>query len=113
MIPKIKAVVYGRYYYPEIFTFDSRSVSFQSKTGYLYTEIFGFFTGVYDSTTWEDLTEKERSDWTLAGNMPSDWKGKEIYEGDVMDYPPNDDEDDPRCPICCDIRRRILQEKIS
>lgn len=43
------------------------------------------FTGLYDATTWEELTENERSQWTRGGNMSSEWKGKEIYEGDIID----------------------------
>jgi len=42
------------------------------------------FTGLHDSTKWEDLTEHEREQWTRQGNMPSRWKGKEIYEGDIF-----------------------------
>jgi hypothetical protein len=41
------------------------------------------FTGLYDNTKWADLTENEREQWTLNGNMPSEWKGREIYEGDI------------------------------
>lgn len=44
------------------------------------------FTGLYDSTTWEQLTESEREDWTRSGNMPSKWKGKPIYEGDIINF---------------------------
>ena len=40
------------------------------------------FTGLYDATTWDELTEDERAEWTRSGNMPSEWKGKPIYEGD-------------------------------
>ncbi len=42
-------------------------------------------TGRHDSTTWDELTEDERAGWTRAGNMPSEWKGKEIYEFDVVE----------------------------
>ena len=44
------------------------------------------FTGLHDSTTWEELTEQERKDWTGKGNFPSEWKGREIYEGDVVKW---------------------------
>ena len=47
------------------------------------------YTGLKDNTKWEDLTEKERTDWTRRGNLPSVWNGKEIYEGDVMDFTHN------------------------
>ena len=45
---------------------------------------FELSTGQYDSTKWEDLSENERAKWTLIGNMPSEWKGREIYEGDIL-----------------------------
>ena len=44
----------------------------------------GQFTGLYDSTKWEELTESEREAWVVDGNMPSEWKGKPIYEGDIV-----------------------------
>jgi hypothetical protein len=42
------------------------------------------FTGIYDEVKWEDLTEEERDQWTLDGNMPSEWKGHKVYEGDQV-----------------------------
>lgn len=44
------------------------------------------FTGIHDSTKWEELTEDERTKWTLAGNMPSEWNGKPIYDGDIISF---------------------------
>lgn len=44
------------------------------------------FTGIYDSTTWKELTEQEREEWVQWGNMPSEWKGKMIFEGDIVSY---------------------------
>jgi hypothetical protein len=48
------------------------------------------FIGLHDGTTWADLTEAERERWTLDGNMPSEWKGRCIYEGDVFQYTAHD-----------------------
>ena len=42
------------------------------------------FTGLHDSTTWKELTEQERKDWTMKGHMPSEWRGKKIFEGDIV-----------------------------
>ena len=53
---------------------------------YVKPETVGQFTGLYDGTTWEELDEQERKDWVIAGNMPSEWKGKKIYEGDVVKW---------------------------
>lgn len=41
------------------------------------------FTGLHDNTKWKELSEEERSEWTRSGHMPSEWKGREIYEGDI------------------------------
>ena len=38
------------------------------------------YTGFYDCTTWDELTEDEREAWTQAGHVPSAWEGREIYE---------------------------------
>lgn len=43
------------------------------------------YTGLKDSTTWEDLTNEEREKWLSDGNKKEDWKGKEIYEGDILE----------------------------
>ncbi len=43
------------------------------------------FTGLHDGTKWEELSEDERSTWTRH-SMPSKWKGKEIYDGDVLSF---------------------------
>ncbi len=44
------------------------------------------FVGLHDSTKWDELTEDERSAWTRH-SMPSEWKGKEIFEGDILKVP--------------------------
>ena len=41
------------------------------------------FTGHYDNTKWEELTESERERF-VRHNNPSEWRGKKIYEGDVV-----------------------------
>lgn len=48
-------------------------------------ETVGQWTGMYDNTKWEDLTEKEREEFTRNGNFPSEWNGKKIFEGDVVE----------------------------
>jgi len=45
------------------------------------------FTGLYDSTKWDDLPEADRLSWIElnAGKMGSnEWPGREIYEGDLV-----------------------------
>lgn len=43
------------------------------------------FTGLYDGTKFEDLTPQEQNEW-LKNNKQEDWKGKEIYEGDIVRF---------------------------
>jgi hypothetical protein len=47
------------------------------------------WTGLHDTTTWQEITEKQRGDWTLRGNFPSEWKGVHIYENDVIESEEN------------------------
>lgn len=41
----------------------------------------GQFTGLYDATKWENLTEQERE-----GLVEKEWKGRPIYEGDILSF---------------------------
>ncbi len=49
-------------------------------------ETVGQYTGLHDATKWEELTEAERAAWVQQGSMPSEWCGREIYEGDVLKW---------------------------
>lgn len=42
------------------------------------------FTGLHDATKWEDLTDAERDEWIESGHTKEDWKGRRIFEGDVV-----------------------------
>lgn len=42
------------------------------------------YTGLKDSTQFNELTKEEQEDW-LKDNKIEDWKGKEIFEGDVVE----------------------------
>lgn len=44
------------------------------------------FTGLHDNTKWQELTEDERAGRIRLGNMPFQWKGKEIYEDDIVEF---------------------------
>lgn len=55
-----------------------------------YGKIYGLkncelmqYTGLKDSTQFNELTKEEQEDW-LKGNKQEDWKGKEIFEGDII-----------------------------
>jgi hypothetical protein len=42
------------------------------------------FTGLHDSTQWEDLKSKEQKVWLDSGKTKEQWIGKEIYEEDIV-----------------------------
>ena len=46
----------------------------------------GQYTGLNDATKWEDLTESERQKW-LEKHTMEEWKGKPIFEGDIVKIP--------------------------
>ncbi len=46
------------------------------------------YTGLKDSTKWEQLTEVEQKEWLNRGETKETWNGKEIYEGDIVKHPP-------------------------
>lgn len=62
------------------------------------THIVSMFTGLYDSTKWEQLTQEERKEFYHKNNSEDGetikyqhiddvkhlWKGREIWEGDVV-----------------------------
>lgn len=57
-------------------TFNLRQFLFISPT-------LGQFTGLYDITTWEELTKSEKDIYMC---YKEDWKGKPIYEGDILHF---------------------------
>jgi len=45
------------------------------------------FTGLHDNTKWDELSEEEKDAWVVSsGNLPNEWKGREIFEGDVAEF---------------------------
>jgi len=42
------------------------------------------YTGLKDSTKWEQLTEAEQAIWLKSGKIKKEWNGKEIYEDDII-----------------------------
>jgi len=45
------------------------------------------FTGLHDATKWEELSKKEQDKWIKDGHTASEWKGREIYEHDILGWP--------------------------
>lgn len=44
----------------------------------------GQYTGLHDGTKWDELTAKEQTEW-LKKHTADEWKGKPIFEGDIVD----------------------------
>lgn len=42
------------------------------------------FTGAYDSTSWDELSDIHKADWISSGKSVGDWCGNEIYENDIL-----------------------------
>lgn len=69
----------------DIFCYVKDSSIIQTVAHEVDPETVGQWTGLHDSTKWEELTEKEREEFTRDGNFPSEWNGKKIFEGDIVD----------------------------
>ena len=50
----------------------------------IYPETLCQFTGLYDATKWQELTDDQRDKWTLNGNTPSEWKGWKLFSDDLI-----------------------------
>ena len=42
------------------------------------------FTGLHDSTKFEDLSEEEQEEWLESGKTANEWQGREVFEGDII-----------------------------
>ena len=41
-------------------------------------------TGLHDNTKFEDLSEEEQEEWLESGKTADEWKGQEVFEGDIL-----------------------------
>lgn len=48
----------------------------------------GRFTGMYDATRWEDLSEREQDLWDLSRKGSEEWLGRKIFEHDFIETQP-------------------------
>jgi len=44
------------------------------------------YTGLKDSTKWEQLTIAKQKKWIDSGRTQEEWEGVEIYEGDILKF---------------------------
>jgi hypothetical protein len=45
------------------------------------------YTGLHDSTKWEQLTPEEQKAWLDKSKTKEEWPGKMIFEGDIVKCP--------------------------
>ncbi len=53
------------------------------------------YTGLHDDTKWEELTKEEWLEW-LKHNTKGEWKGRRIYEGDIVKIVDEDEDERSR-----------------
>lgn len=41
-------------------------------------------TGLHDNTKFEDLSNEEQEEWLESGKSADEWKGREIFQGDIV-----------------------------
>jgi len=79
--------------------FDGNCIIFTGDIADYYAQILhevnpesvGQFTGLYDATKWEELTNDEQASWLATKKTREEWKGKEIYENDIVRVYSNND----------------------
>ena len=42
-------------------------------------------TGLHDNTNFKNLSEKEQVEWFESGKTADEWKGREIFEGNIVE----------------------------
>ncbi|MCJ1993786.1 hypothetical protein GYN24_04235 [Lactococcus piscium] len=91
MIPKFKAFCKRHKCIEEVFQItylgdNDIKVEAECLSGYVGSDfILMQSTGLHDSTKFEDLLEEEQEEWLESGNTAEEWKGREIFEGDIVE----------------------------
>lgn len=89
MIPKFKAFLKdtNQVLDVEIIFFELCIVKLTNNEFYEFEDIILMqSTGLYDSTKFEDLSEEEQEEWLESGKTADEWQGREIFEGDIVEY---------------------------
>lgn len=91
---RFKLMLYPDNFYNEYISADGKVIEIEEWSDYsgggFHTNdvsqdyILMQYTGLKDGTKWEQLTKEEQNDWQQSGKRPEEWKGREIYEGDLF-----------------------------
>ena len=87
MIPKFKAFLKdtNQVLDVEIIFFELGIVKLTNNEFYELEDIILMqFTGLHDSTKFEDLSEEEQEEWLKSGKTADEWQGREVFEGDIL-----------------------------
>ena len=88
MIPKFKAFLKDTKQIVDVamIFFDNEVIRTENNDFYLFEDIILMqSTGIYDNTKFEDLSEKEQEEWLESGKTADEWKGWEIFEGNIVE----------------------------
>ena len=87
MIPKFKEFLKdnNKIVDVEIIFFELCIVKLTNNEFYQFEDIILMqSTGLHDSTKFEDLSEEEQEEWLESGKTADEWKGQEVFEGDIL-----------------------------
>ena len=87
MMPKFKAFLKdtNQVLDVEIIFFELCIVKLTNEEFYEFEDIILMqSTGLHDSTKFEDLSEEEQEEWLESGKTADEWKGQEVFEGDIL-----------------------------
>lgn len=69
----------------DVIFFETEVVKVTDNNFYQFEEVYLMqSTGAHDDTKFEDLKLKEKIEWLKSGKTEKDWKGREIFEGDIV-----------------------------
>ena len=81
-------LVYGYYKYER--AYDMHTINVNGSEHEVYGDTVDMFTGFHDSTTWKELTERQKLQFMQDYEYPTEalakkhWKGIEIYTRDIL-----------------------------
>ena len=88
MIPKFRAFLKDTKKIVDVKSifFDNEVAKVNDDDFYLFENIILMqSTGLHDDTKFKDLSNEEQEEWLESCNTAEDWKGREIFEGGIVE----------------------------